>query len=338
MSLVNTQLNWEEYYIQESLDLEEKMAFLDISQLNKSRIRIAFENNILSWENYITWYSQNLPCSLLEISNDNQFFDQLVKNSSDTIKIFSDFDSWSEDLLPLQKWNDSLIVLGVQFNEKLLELENVIFVAAHPELMTRLHDEVMSRQTNSETSDLDQLEDLLNESVSKDLLDNINLEVEAPQINFSQLSIDPSEKTNAEEFTNVTDIQNIEFWEYVTDRHDEYSFEAKKQFDAYVVLKIAAGRTKVFKSDEDFFSSGVKEDQLVFDIKEDNPFHKVFYSEKSEVFNVSQLEKNLGNYKYMCVSALKRGSDVLGFLVGLKKTNLSEKDQNLLDDLAKESA
>lgn len=341
MSSINSQLNWEEFFIQEAVDLEEKMLSIDIGSLNKSRLRIALENGILHWDKYLAWYSQSLPCTNLYITEDNDFINQLVAHSKHCLNIYSHFNHWSEDLIPLQVWNGDLIVLGLQYNENLSELDNVIFVAASPELLSQIYLQVQEIQSDSILNDND-LKISADNSLSGLKLDNVDLSISKPKISFASLTGTVDEKTNAEESTNLTDVQNIEFWDYVTDRHEEYSFEAKKQFDAYLVLKITQGKTKIFKSDTELEKIGLKASDFSFDLKEDNPFHQVFYSENSVVFNVSQIQKtfnfNLSPYKYMCVSALKRGGDILGFLVGLKKSALSEKDEYLLNDLAKESA
>ena len=48
MNYLNTSVNWEEFFIQEALELEEKMKHFDHQSLNKSKLLIAFENQILN--------------------------------------------------------------------------------------------------------------------------------------------------------------------------------------------------------------------------------------------------------------------------------------------------
>lgn len=342
MDSMNTQINWEEFFIQQALELEEKMALLDVDSLNKSRLRIALDNGILDWQQYVAWYSHQLPCTYLIDEDNEKFIEELTLRCRDTMNSYSHFSHWSEDLLPLQVWDETLIVLGLQYNENLSEFDNVVFVVVKPDLLSKIYTRIKEQQSDS-LMNSDSLENALNSSFTGAKLENVELDISAPKLSFANLvtqSLD--EKTNAQESTNVTDIQNVEFWDFVTDRHDEYSFEARKQFDAYLVLKISHGKTKIFKSDDELKKLGMKDNDFSFDIKEDNPFHTVFYSEKSVNFDIPQIQKklnfNISPYQQMCVTALKRGGEVLGFLVGLKKSKLSESDQALLNDLAKESA
>ena len=118
----------------------------------------------------------------------------------------------------------------------------------------------------------------------------------------------------------------------------EYSFEAKKQFTAYIVLRITNNTTCVFQLDADLQKENINESLFQYNINEENPFSKVYKSGISETLSLSQLGLNLLNFKYACITALKRSDKIVGFLVGLKDKNLSEDDQFLLEDLAKESA
>ena len=132
--------------------------------------------------------------------------------------------------------------------------------------------------------------------------------------------------------------QTDNIWDFITERHDEYSFEAKKHFNAYVVLKIESNSTKIFKMDKDLQSQDINERLFEYRTDSDNPFSRVFESGVSESFSVSQLGLNLLNYRYVCITALKRADQVVGFLMGFKESSLSESDQSLLEDLARESA
>ncbi|MEQ1722854.1 MAG: hypothetical protein ABL930_06730, partial [Pseudobdellovibrio sp.] len=97
-------------------------------------------------------------------------------------------------------------------------------------------------------------------------------------------------------------------------------------------------KTKIFKMDPDLENKHVNEKLFEYSLTEANPFHSVYESGLSESFSVSQLGLDLLNFKFVCITAIKRGDKVVGFLVGLKDNNLSENDQLLLEDLAKESA
>ena len=127
-------------------------------------------------------------------------------------------------------------------------------------------------------------------------------------------------------------------WDYLTERHDEYTFEAKKLFSAFVVLKIVEGKTQVFKMDSELEKYLNQKDVFAYDVAEENPFGRIFRTGISESFNISQLDHPIMDFKYICITALKRGNDTVGFLLGLQTKKLAETDQLLLEDLAKESA
>ncbi len=140
------------------------------------------------------------------------------------------------------------------------------------------------------------------------------------------------------ESTQFLPKEERQIWEFVNERHNEYSFEVKKQFTAYLVLKVDYDKTRVYKMDADLEKDNVNEQLFNYSLKEDNPFKRVFESGEYESFSVSQLGLNLRNFKYACITALKCGKKVVGFLVGFKDKNLSEIDQILLEELAKETA
>jgi len=48
MNQVSMNVKWEEHFISEAVELEEKMSSFDIESLSKSKIRLSLENNILS--------------------------------------------------------------------------------------------------------------------------------------------------------------------------------------------------------------------------------------------------------------------------------------------------
>ena len=45
--------NWEEFFIQEALDLEEKMQSLQFEDLQRSRLRLSLENKILNQTSHL---------------------------------------------------------------------------------------------------------------------------------------------------------------------------------------------------------------------------------------------------------------------------------------------
>lgn len=90
--------------------------------------------------------------------------------------------------------------------------------------------------------------------------------------------------------------------------------------------------------DPELAADNVNEQLFNYSLREENPFKRVYESGQYESFSISQLGLNLKNFKYACITALKSGKKVVGFLVGFKDKNLSEIDQLLLEELAKETA
>ena len=313
---------WEEFFLREALELEEKMSQLSADDLNRSRIRITLENNILTWEKYQTWFMQNFNCSSL---NTNLSQDQLLKLRAEAAKTsvaYRQFEFWSEDLVPLTTWDGHLIVAGLEFNQKLVEIPNLIFVLAEPFILSFISDKL---------SDSSENEIFLIEDTSESHISGIDINAPASTLNFSSESLMPtpiSDKTSA---TN-------KIWDYLTERHDEYSFEAKKLFSAYVVLKIVANKTQVFKMDSELEKYLKKPEVFIYDITDENPFNRISKTGISELFNINQLDHPIMDFKYVCITALRRGNDTVGFLIGLQTKKLAETDQLLLEDLAKESA
>ena len=325
MNYENMNSKWEEFFLKEALELEEKMGQLSVEDLNRSRIRISLENNILTWQKYETWFMHKYNCCSL---NSDLTQDQLLKLRADvskTLTSYSQYEFWSEDLVPVATWDGHLIIAGLEFNEKLVEIPNFIFVLVEPFVLSFISDKLRDSSEN---------EIFLSEESSEALISGINLDAPVPTFSFSSESLmSPSKLVASEPESNTNKI-----WDYLTERHDEYSFEAKKLFSAYVVLKIVANKTQVFKMDSELEKYLKQTDVFVYNITEENPFNRIFKTGLSESFNINQLHHPIMDFKYVCITALRRGNDTVGFLIGLQTKKLAETDQLLLEDLAKESA
>ena len=127
-------------------------------------------------------------------------------------------------------------------------------------------------------------------------------------------------------------------WEFISERHQEYSFEIKKQFDAFVVLKINSKKTQVFKMDADLGRQGVNHMIFEYNLEADGPFKNIFDSGRSDTFSMKQLDMYLGDFQQACITPLKRGNKTVGFFMGFKKGPMSQQDKVLLEELAEESA
>lgn len=320
MNYENMNSKWEEFFLQEALELEEKMSLLSAEDLNRSRIRISLENNILTWEKYQPWFLQQYGCASLKSDLTQEQLLQLRTEATKTLAMHSQFEFWSEDLVPLGIWDSHLIVAGLEFSEKLVEIPGFIFILAEPFVLSFISDRL---------GDSSESKNFLTEDTSDTQIGGIDLNISSSTLSFNAVSLLSESKPEKSETA---------IWDYLTERHDEYSFEAKKLFSAYVVLKIVEGKTSVFKMDSELEKYLKQKDVFVYDVKEENPFGRIFKSGVSESFNINQLSHPVMDFKYICITALKRGNDTVGFLLGLQTKKLAETDQLLLEDLAKESA
>lgn len=347
MDYLNTNLKWEDFFIQESVELEEKMPGFDMDALSKSKLRLSLENNILDWKKYEAWVRENVNCASLKEDVAEGLLKNFTTNAQQALEIYSNYDFWNEDLLPVFIWDNQLIVFGLQYNENLIKIQNHIFILAKPEILSYFS-KILFNKEDSNALELEALEKSYSQTVSR--IEGLDADIKPPTLDFTKLSLDPEagagDVTAAETTQALPDLQASEksepdentIWEFITERHDEYSYEVKKHFNAYVVLKINHGNTKVFKMDKDLQRRQVNEKLFEYRLSDDNPFRRVFENGHSESFSVSQLGLNLLSFKYVCITALRRGEEIVGFLVGFKENTLSENDQSLLEDLAKEAA
>ncbi len=316
MNYLNTTVNWEEFFIQEALELEEKMKNFDHSSLDKPKLLIALESNILKWTSYETWFCAETGCCSFKSSISEQEISHLIVSAKDSVDIYSNHGIWDEQLIPLMTWNDHIYVLGLHYPTKLMALKNHVFILTPPHIL-QLFSKNIFDQPELET-------EVESDSKTYSILEGLDFNISAPSISFGKQDKGESERTA--------------IWEFISERHEEFSFEAKKHFSAFMVLRIENSKTKVFKMDSDLEKDGINSLIFEYNLNDENPFKKVYQTGSSESFSLTQLGIGVNNFKYACITALKRGDTVVGFLVGFKAANLSEKDTTLLEDLAKESA
>lgn len=316
------------------------MSGFDIDSLTKSKIRLCLENNILDWKKYEHWVLEQLGCSSLKEDVNEKLLKNFVSNAEQALDVYSNYDFWSEDLIPVFIWDNQLVVFGLQYNENLVKIENHIFILVKPEVLSFFSSQLFDKNKNQE-DELEQLEKSYSQTISR--IEGLSLDTEPPppNLNFTDIKFD-STVTNfstTQRKVKVSSGDENSVWDFINERHGEYCFEAKKQFNAYIVLKIDNSlNTKVFKMDEDLQKDNINEKLFEYNLNDNNAFSTVYKSGLSEVFDSEQLGLNTLGFKNICVTALKRGDKVVGFLLGLKKEKLSQMDQDLLEDLAKESA
>lgn len=328
MDYIKASLNWEEFFIQEALELEEKMTSFDLQSLNDSRLRICLEKKILDWNKYQSWVCNQTGIKSISSNLSSFELNKLCEQAKMTYESYSHFGIWNKDLIPVAVWDKNLIVFGLAYEEKLVEIKNCIFILAEPNILTSIAQNTLINSEINESAESESSKPSISIFPEEELLSGINLETSAPSLNFKMTALVGNSSTKKEDA----------LWDYISERHDEYCFEAKKQFNAYAVLRVINQNTKVYKLDEELEKQINNKAIFEFNLKESNPFNKVFQTGTSEAFNISQLGISILDYKYVCITALKRGSQVVGFLLGLKSEKLAEMDQLLLEDLAKESA
>lgn len=139
--------NWEQHFIQESQLLEDKLARGEITPMSSrlgSRLALALENNILEWANYSVWAQQNY---LLPVLKRGLYKDQVItlqKKISSFKAEFSKFDLQKFQMIAIDKWENKLIILGLEPLEALNSMNiEYILVLTPPEIITTLMGEAL---------------------------------------------------------------------------------------------------------------------------------------------------------------------------------------------------
>lgn len=350
MAYLNISAQWEQFFIQEAVELEEKMKSLDIDSLNKSKIRICLENNILNWPQFEKWMMSELGCCSLKSTIAEEEIQKFLGAAKQAQELYSSHDFWNEDLIPFIIWNDQLIVLGLQYNENLVAIDNHIFILAPPQILSDIVSRLADPEIKAESY-------ALSEEASSGNLDGFDMNIAAPDISFKTSEIlsmfpDPKAEVAAEKefvFSSATatptakqSVKSVSkddsIWNMISDRHDEYTSEVKKQFDGFIVLQISQNKTEVFKMDTDLSKKALNPIIFQYGLDQDSPFKKVFESGVSAVFPVSQLNIKIGGFEHACITPLRRGPSIIGFFVGFKISAPSEAGRDLLEELAEETA
>ena len=329
MEYLDNKASWEEHFVEEVSTLQQKMPTFDVESLSKSKLRLSIENRILDWKKYAEWAQETYGCSSLKDTFSEKTLKSYNVNAQQAYDLYASYGFWSQDLLPVCIWENQLIIFGLQYNPHLQKIPNHIFILAPPKILSYFANLLLDK--GSFENELDRLYD------SKGGMDGLAEDIQPISIDFKNLSSDT--------VTNYTprprkghQQSETEIWDLITERHEEYIFESKKQFSAFVILRINFDVTKIFKLDPDLEKANINEKLFEYSLKQNNPFKKISETGESETFSSSDLGLDLLNYKYVCISALKRSNKVVGFFLGFKNSQLSEVDTALLEDLAKENA
>lgn len=356
MSDTKTNLIWESFFIEESIELEEKMPSFALDSFGKSKIRLCLEYKILNWQKYESWFLKNFQFASLKVDVSEEVLNSFVGGFKKTYAKYSDYDFWGQDLLPILIWDGQLVIFGLSYHKELEQIKNHIFILTPPEVLNFFHQKIESYDENHSISkNTKESENSMDTASNASLpLEGLAVDCFPSDLDFKSIMMEPlNTKVSYQEPHVGPDIQPEDvhvlettpkmeltdpIWDFISERHEEYYFEAKKNFKAYVVLKVNKNKTEIFKMDPDLEKQNINEKMFVCDLSLETPLRRILKNGLSESFEISQMGWRVLNYKYVCVTALKRNTDVIGFLVGFKEAHLSEADQILLLDLAKESA
>lgn len=329
MEYIDNKTSWEDHFVEEVTTLQQKMPTFDVESLSKSKLRLSIENRILDWKKYSEWAQNTYGCSSLKESFSEKTLKSYNVYAQQAYDLYASHGFWSQDLLPVSIWENQLIIFGLQYNHNLQKIPNHIFILAPPKILSHFANLLLDK--NLFENEMDRMFD------PKSGIEGLAEDVQPISIDFKNIS--PDTITNYTPRPRKGHQQSeSEIWDLINERHEEYIFESKKQFSAFVILRINFDVTKIFKLDPDLEKANVNEKLFEYSLKQNNPFKKILETGESETFSATDLGLDLLNYKYVCISALKRSNKVVGFFLGFKNSKLNETDTALLEDLAKENA
>jgi hypothetical protein len=270
--------SWEYFFNEEALKVEEVLSSGDNVDFEKSRLRIAFEKNILNWFSYKQWFLSHyhVPALRDDLGPSDVIHLNSVYNKNRSY--FNQYNIFNDDLIPLQIWDNKPIILGLNYNEKIKQIPDAIFILCSPKVLSQITD-----------------------------------------ANYSTEAINTS-------------------WSEMDSNHDEYTELARKNFDAFVVLKIKDNQTELFKMDEDLRKENIDAQAFQYSLKQTNAFSAAFQSEQSQLLDLTDAPIKVLDYTFAAITPLKRGNNVVGFLVGLKTSKMSAEDTVALERISERAA
>ena len=297
--------SWEQFFPDAILSVEELLASGNPALLQKSKLKIALENNYLKWNDYKNWASAFYGVPVLE-KLDEKSITMLRKNHLECVEGYSQYSAFDSDLIPLQTWDGQLLVAGIEYSDKIKSLPQAIFFLCS----------------------LENLAFISNNPIRK------TLEPLEPEV-ISAILQPLEAKTSA---VAENGVSNNHVWQNLETHHGDFSEIARKKFDAYVVLRVTGkNTTELYKMDEDLEKEALDNAIFSYDLTAENPFTNVFKNHFTETFNINQLGLKILDFKYACISAIKLGPKVVGFLVGFKTTHLSQDDITTLESISEKA-
>lgn len=290
--------NWEDFFPDAILSVEEVIASGHADPSLKSKLKIALENNFLSWSEYKSWASSFYGVPVLEKLDENS----ILKLRSQHLEISEEYKNnpiLNSELIPLQSWDGHLIVAGLEYTEKIKNLPHAVFVLCS--------------------------------------VDNLNFI--SNNLSTDSIIKKPNEPSSPKlQVVSESGVTGHHVWQNLEAHHSDFSEIARKNFDAYVVLRVTPQqKTELYKMDEDLEKEDLDRSFFSYDLNEENPFTNVYKNHFTETFNVNQLGLKILDFKYACISAIKLGPKVVGFLVGFKTTHLSQDDITTLESISEKA-
>lgn len=301
---------WEQFFPDAILSVEELLASGDPALNGKSKLKIALEYKFLDWNKYKVWASAFYGVPVLE-KLDERTISDLRKHHLDCVEGYSQYPAFNSELIPLQTWDGQLLVAGLELTEDVKTLPQAVFFLCS----------------------LENLSFISNTQIRK-TLQPLDSAVVSTMLQEVEASLAPSPAAVIAE----NGVSNNQVWQNLDTHHGDFSEIARKKFDAYVVLRVTGkNMTELYKMDEDLEKEELDTAIFSYDLTTENPFTNVFKNHFTETFNINQLGLKILDFKYACISAIKLGPKVVGFLVGFKTTHLSQDDITTLESISEKA-
>lgn len=134
--------SWEYFFNEEALQVEELLLTGQNIDFNSSRVKLALEHKILTWDKYREWCLNTYPhissldpklgpTDILKLAQSHQDLPQALKRDP----------VWNNELIPVSIWKDQTLALGLEWNEKLATRTDIIFFLTPPHILDQISNE-----------------------------------------------------------------------------------------------------------------------------------------------------------------------------------------------------
>ena len=332
MEYLDNRASWEEFFTKELEALQEKMPTFDVESLSKSKLRLSLESKILDWKKYESWAIDTYGCSSIKESLPETTLKSYSVSAQQAYALYSNYNFWSQDLVPMFIWENQLIVFGLQYSPALVKIPNHIFVLAPPRVLSYFANQLMANRPSM--SSFDDLNEMFGESSG---LDGLSEDAQPISVDFKNLGSDavnsyvPRHRKSAKQ-------AETEIWDLVGERYEEYCDESRKQYDAFLILRLNFDLTQIFKMDPDLEKKNINDKLFEYSVTKDDPFKNAVLTGKPVVTKAAILGLELLNYQNICITPITRSRNIVGFFMGFKNAQIVPQDVSLLEELSKETA